>query len=263
MVIPLRKHTKEDVPYQRRGEIERLLIELDDLPVERLVERLKCTQAAVPFEVLVYYLRHCEVGLSDKHLEPIFITFYSRLKAALSRTVSDASLENAVHLREEIVERVIEMIAKDRSSQEDQMYYWEINFNHALASLRKDVLRKLGPARETDPLVNYESLTHEGDDGHEISPEVDTAAADFFNANQSILDDTDFRLRLFDAINGLPDDERRAIGLLLQGMQIESQDPEVMTISKALACTERTVRSRLNRAYEKLRTILQAEENII
>jgi len=43
-------------------------------------------------------------------------------------------------------------------------------------------------------------------------------------------------------------------------MPIESQDPEVETIAKVLECTERTVRNRLNRAIEKLRVVLQAEE---
>ena len=126
--------------------------------------------------------------------------------------------------------------------------------------MRKDVLNKLGPARETDPLINAEPLTHEGEGGHEINSEVDIAAADFINPNPSKLDDSAFRLRLMDAINGLPEDEKRAVGLFLQGMQTESQDPEVMTIAKALECTDRTVRNRLNRAHEKLRVVLQSED---
>ena len=140
------------------------------------------------------------------------------------------------------------------------MYYWEVNFNHALANLRKDTLGSYGPARETDPLIYSESLTHEGDDGYEISSEVDFAATDFINPNTSKLDDSAFRLRLFDAISGLPEEEWRAVGLFLQGMQIDSQDPEIMTIAKALECTEKTVRNRLNRANEKLRVVLQEED---
>lgn len=260
MVIPLKKTTKEGEIYYRRVEIEQALNELDGLSPDQLVERLRCTKQAVPFEVFIYYLRHSEIVLTEKHLKPIFITFYSRLEAALRKSVSEAWLDHAIAIREEIAEQVVEMIAQARESQEDKMYYWEINFNHALAKLRTDVLRKYGPARETDPLINSVPLTHEGDDGHEISPEVDIAAADFVNPNPSKLDNETFRLRLMDAINGLPEDERCAVGLLLQGMQIESQDPEVMTIAKALACTDRTVRNRLTRAYEKLRAVLQAED---
>lgn len=260
MVIPLKKVTKEGRSYKRRAEIEQALIELDSLTPDQLVSHLTCTQQVVPFEVLIYYLRHTELALSAKYLEPIFITFYSRLEAALHRTVSEAWLENAITIREEIAERVVEMIARARNSDEDKMYYWEVNFNHAFAKLRTDVLRKYGPARETDPLINYAQLTHEGEDGHEVSPEVEIAASDFINPYPSKLDDTAFRLRLMDAINRLPEDERHAVGLFLQGLQLESQDPEVLTIAKALECTDRTVRNRLSRAYKKLRVALQAEE---
>ncbi|MEM1152773.1 MAG: sigma-70 family RNA polymerase sigma factor [Pseudomonadota bacterium] len=260
MVIPPKKTTSEGKPYNRRAEVEQVLNELHGLAPDQLVDRLICTEQAVPFEVLIYYLRHTELALAAEHLEPIFTTFYRRLEAALRKTVSEAWLDNAVAIREEISERLVEMIANDRNSQEDKLYYWEVNFNHALANLRRDVLKTLGPARETDPLISSESLTHESDDGYEISPEVDIAATDFINPNPSKLDDSAFRLRLLDAINRLPEEERRAVGLFLQGIQIDSQNPEIITITKALGCTERTVRNRLNRAHEKLRVALQEED---
>lgn len=261
MVIPLKKMTQKGEPYLRRAEIEQVLNELDSLAPNQLIDRLKCsTQQPLPFEVLIYYLRHTELELKAEHLRPIFTIFYDRLQVALRMTVPDKQFDHAAAIREEIAEKVVEMIAKDRNSQDEKMYYWETNFNHALANFRKDVLRSVGPARETDPLINAVPLTYEGEDGHEISHEVDIAAANFINPNPSKLDDLAFRSRLMDAINLLPDDERRAVGLLLQGIQIESQDPEVMTISKALECTDRTVRNRLGRAYEKLRVVLQAED---
>ena len=173
MIIPLKKTTKEGEPYCRRTEIERVLNELDGLTPAQLVDSLTYLEQSVPFEIFIYYLRHSEIGLTAKYLEPIFTTFYSRLESALKRTVSDAWLDQAVIIREEILGQLFEMIAKDRNSQEDNMYYWEINFNHALANLRKDVLKKFGPARESDPLINYVSLTHESEDGYEISPEVE------------------------------------------------------------------------------------------
>lgn len=260
MVIPLKKTTQEGTPYHRRAEVEQVLNELDGLAPDDLIEHLTSTEQAVPIEVLIYYLRHTELALGAEHLEPIFCTFYSRLEAALRKTVSEAWLDHAVAFREEIAERVVEMIAKDRNTQEDIMYFWETNFNGALANLRTDVLRKHGPARKTDPLINAEPLTHEGEDGYDISPDVEIRAADIINPNPSKIDDMAFRSRLQDAINDLPEDERRAVGLRWQGMPIESQDPEAETIVKALGCTEKTVRNRLNRAIKKLRVVLQAEE---
>lgn len=260
MVIPLKKTTKEGNPYNRRPEVENVLKELDGLTPDQLVNHLICAQHSVPFEVFIYYLRHDELELSAKYLVPIFTAFYSRLEAALRKTVPAAQLDHAVAIREEIAGQVVELIAKDRGSQEENMYYWETNFNHALASLRKDVLKNLGPTCTTDPLINYEPLTQEDEDGYEMRHEVDFAATDFINPNPSKLDDPDFRLLLMDAINGLPENEKRAVGLLLQGMQIDSQDPQVMTIAKALDCNEKTVRNRLLRAYEKLQIVLQAED---
>ncbi|HBX38613.1 MAG TPA: hypothetical protein DEG76_15585 [Pseudohongiella sp.] len=260
MVLPLKKTTQDAEPYQRRAEIEQVLSSLDGLAPDQLVERLTCTHQAVPFEVLIYFLRHTELELGSKHLEPIFRTFYGRLEAALRKSVSDTWIDYAATIREELAERIVEMIAKDRDSDEEKMYYWEVNFNHALSNLCTDVLRKHGPARETDPLINARPLTEESDSGEEVSHEVDIAAAEFINPNPSKIDEVAFRLRLMHAINELPVDERRAVGLWLQGMPIESQDPEAETIAQALECRERTVSNRLKRAFEKLRIVMQAEE---
>ncbi|MFW5393266.1 hypothetical protein V1951_18455 [Yersinia sp. 2544 StPb PI] len=259
MIIPLKKSTKEGESYQRRIEIEEDLNEFDILSPDELVARLTCPNTPAPFEILIYYLRHSEIGLAAKHLEPIFITFHNRIESALCKAIPNARYDRAESIRKEITDQLYEMIAQERNSQSDNMYYWEVNFNHALQNFRKDVLRRIGPARETDPLINYEPLMREDEEGAGIRSEVEIAAENFFNPNPSLLDNESFRLCLMDAINKLPEDEKRAVGLFLQGMRIESLDPEVMTIAKALVCSERTVRNRLRRAHELLRTQLQTE----
>ena len=47
------------------------------------------------------------------------------------------------------------------------------------------------------------------------------------------------------------------MGLLRQGFQIDSKDPNIMTIAKILKCDERTVRNRRDRAYKTLGAVLQ------
>ena len=257
MVIPLKKSTKDGEPYYRRDEIEALLKELNPLAADDLVARLTCPENPDPFEVLMYYLRHSDIGLTEKYLKPIFIAFHNRLESALCKQIPDSRYTQADSIRNEITDQLYEMIAQDRNSQNDRMYYWEVNFNHALERFRQDVLRRVGPARATDPLINYDPLMR-GDE-EEISTEVESAAENFFNSNTSLLDNESFRLCLMDAINRLPEDERRVVGLFLQGMQTDSLDPKVMTIAKALACSDKTVRNRLKRAYERLRTQLQTE----
>ena len=73
------------------------------------------------------------------------------------------------------------------------------------------------------------------------------------------IDDPAFRLELDAAIDALPDDQRRVVGLLRQGFQIDSKDPNIMTIAKMLQCDERTVRNRRDRAYKTLRSVLQED----
>lgn len=259
MIIPLKKCTKKGEPYQRRIEIEDILSELDTLAVDQLVARLTCPNTPIPLEILIYYLRHSEIRLAQQHLQPVFTTFYDRVESALYRALTPVHLAQTASICDEITGQLFEMIAQERNSQEDNMYYWEVNFNHALSSFRTDVLKRIGPARETDPLINYQPLMREDEEGTALHPEVENAAERFFNPNPSLLDDESFRLCLMEAINTLPKDEKRVVGLFLQGMQIESLNPEVMTIAKALACTDRTVRNRLSRAHELLRTQLQKE----
>ena len=105
MVIPLKKTTQEGEPYRRRTEIEQALSSLDGLAPDQLVERLTCTQQTLPFEVLIYFLRHTELELGAEYLEPIFNTFYGRLEAALRKVVSEAWIDHAVAIREELSER--------------------------------------------------------------------------------------------------------------------------------------------------------------
>ncbi len=67
-----------------------------------------------------------------------------------------------------------------------------------------------------------------------------------------LLSDPLFRTRFHRAIEALPIEQRRTIHLLLSGWQIDSSDPSVMTIAKALNCSEKTVRNYRDRALKAL-----------
>jgi DNA-directed RNA polymerase specialized sigma24 family protein len=151
-------------------------------------------------------------------------------------------------------------MGKDVAENVSILDYYEVNFNHALQALRFSVLRKFGPASKKDPLANPTSLTKSTENGIEVIPGLEEAAEEFFNPGSLAFNNGDFRFWLTDAIKRLPDKEQRAIGLRLQGMQVESKDPDVPTISKALGCTDRTVRNLLKRAYTELQAMLPTEE---
>ncbi len=103
-------------------------------------------------------------------------------------------------------------------------------------------------------------LGHQNDDNSfEISAEVEIAAAEFLGGDSSKLDDPAFRSALNAAIDRLPDDQKRVVGLLLQGFPIDSKEHNVMTIARILKCDERTVRNRRDRACKALKAILEEE----
>lgn len=157
-------------------------------------------------------------------------------------------------IREEIMERFAERIAKDCRGRPGLLDFYEIRFDKAFSAFRTSVLRQIGPsAVDTVPLVT------EKDDCLEVSAEVEAAAAEFLDGDPEKLDDPGFRLELTAAIDCLPDDQKEVIGLLLQGFQIDSKDKDVMTIARILQCDERTVRNRRDRACKALKAILQEE----
>jgi len=263
MAIPLRKTSvKDGKPYQRRPEVEQLIDELEGMPESDQVQCCSRFDNPVPMEVLLYFLRQKKGGSQSQHLEQLFSAFFTRLEVSLKKAVSEVEFGKAGIIREEIVSQLLEKVAKDHTDGDSTLDYYEVNFNHALQALRFSVLRKMGPASKSDPLANPATLTRDANDGVEVIPGLEEAAAEFFSPGSSSFDDSDFRFWLNDAIKLLPDKERRAVGLRLQGMQVEAKDPNTPTISKALDCTDRTVRNLLRRAYTKLQTMLPAEEEL-
>ena len=263
MAIPLKKVSKESNKlYQRRVEVEQLIDELEMLPQEELSQKCTDHSAALPHEVLLYFLRKKTESLTPYYYKNVFTALFTRLEMALNRSLPDWKFENAQGIRLELLENLSEMIAKDRNGDESRLDFYEVNFNSCFANLRKDILRKIGPAKKTDPIVNSCPLSAENDEGSEILPDIENKILEDFELGTSKLDDSSFRFRLYAAINDLPDNEREVIGLLLKGMPIEAKDPKVCTISSTLQCAVKTVNNRLNRAYIKLRTMLPAEEEL-
>lgn len=263
MAIPLRKTSAKDgKPYQRRPEVEQLIDELEGMPESDQVQCCSRFDNPVPMEVLLYFLRQKKDEPKSHYLEQLFSAFFTRLEISVKKSISKTQFGKADIIREEIISQLLEKIAKDNPEGNFILDYYEVNFNDALQKLRFSVLREIGPASKKDPLSKPTSLTMGTSDGVEVAPGLEEAAAEFFNPGSSNLKNENFRFWLSDAIKLLPDKERRAVGLRLQGMQVEAKDPNTLTISKALGCTDRTVRNLLRRAYTKLQTMLPAEEEL-
>lgn len=258
MPEPLKRKNRDGMPYERPPDIENWIKKLEPVDVaERLLQFETLSRKSpryVPSEALVYFLRRAWVEGLQGDFEKLFRILMKRIEQSLCSAISDSRMAGGRGIREEIMERFAERIAKDCRGRLGLLDFYEIRFDKAFSAFRTSVLRQIGPS-----VVDTVPLGTDKDDGLEISAEVEAAAAEFLGGDPEKLDDPAFRLELTAAIDCLPDDQKEVIGLLLQGFQIDSKNKDVMTIARILQCDERTVRNRRDRACKALRAILQEE----
>lgn len=258
MPEPLIRKEKEGASYKRPPEVEAWILKLETTEVEERLRQFAIPSRKsigyVPSEALFYFLRRAWVDGEHGDFKILFDVLIKRIELSLRSAISDLRFSSAGSIREEIMGRFAEKIAKDCTRQTGLMDFFEVHFDQAFAAFRITALRQIGPTvLEIVPLGTYE------ENGLEISAEVEAAAAQFLSGDPEKIDDPAFRLELFTAIDCLPEDQKQVVGLLLQGFQIDSNDENTMTIARILQCDERTVRNRRDRAYKALRVILQKE----
>jgi hypothetical protein len=254
----LKKKNKDDSLYKRPPEIEAKLEQLEGVEPVNRIQLFEPSSRKHPdyisSEVLVYFLRRAWTAAKIEEFESIFKILMKRVDISLQSAIKDGCMERARDIREEILGRFAELIAKDCQGQSNRLDFYEIRFDKAFVSFRVSALRQIGPM--ADMTV---SLSSDESDNPELTPEVEAAAANFLSGDPSKLDDPAFRFSLMAAIDKLLDDQKQVIGLLLQDFPIDSKDPNTMTIARILGCTERTVRNRRDRALKTLKSALQEE----
>jgi DNA-directed RNA polymerase specialized sigma24 family protein len=257
MPQPLKRNRRDGRPYERPTEIENRIERLERVASSvrfQEFERSKRDPGFVPSEVLVYFLRQAWAEDMQIDFKRIFRILLKRVERSLFSAIPDSGKLDAQSIREEIMGRFAELIAEDCKKRDDSMYFYEVRFDLALANFRKSALRQLGPSTtRTVPLGQH------GEDGFDVSAEVEASLVEHLDSVRSKLDDPAFRSKLASAIDGLPADEKNVIWLLLQDIPIDAKDKSTPTIARALQCDERTVRNRRNRACKALKAILQEE----
>ncbi len=259
MPAALKRKDKDGKPYERPPEIEACIERLDALGE---VGRLDLFDSAskkhppyVPTEAVLHYLRRAWIDGDKRQFEKIFHILLKRIDQSLHSAIPDTRMDCAADVRDEIRSSFVLLLTRDCNSQQDLLDFYEIRFDKAMAALRTTVLRKIGPAGK----IKAVPLGSQDGEGPEISPEVEAALEDFLSGDPQLIDDPAFRLKLFTAIDQLPQDQKRVIGLFLQGIPIYAKDSDVMTIARILDCDERTVRNRKARACDALKAILKKE----
>lgn len=258
MPEPLKSKDANGLPFFRPPEIEACVAHLESVDAATRLQRFhvvsRRNRSYVPSEVLTYFLRRAWACGAQAEFREVFELLMRRVARSLASAITDSRMAGAEGIREEILGRFSERVAKDCNGRFAMLDFFEVRFDLALARFRKTVLRQIGP---TSALTV--SLYEDGDEALDLSPEVEAAAAEFLGGDPQKIDNEAFRLELEAAIDALPDDQRRVVGLLRQGFQIDSKDPNVVTIAKLLKCDERTVRNRRDRAVKSLRIALRED----
>lgn len=250
MARPLTKRNKDRVLYTRSHAVEANIDDALSQDLSTLRRRLLVTDKAaadhLPSESLVHLVREAHRSNDDKRRDAILPVLLGRCEAILKAKISD-QLPNAESLREQVLSDLCELFLADGTDDHlDELDFYECRFNSAFRTLRLDVLRReLGILNRAADLPDDAGEPNAYEDAFaQVSEAFRTPAT-----QQSTL----FLEDLWDAINALPPDERRAVILVhVIGYDEEADDPTKVTAATLCHCTGRTIRNRLSRAAKKL-----------
>ncbi|PPD41021.1 MAG: response regulator receiver protein [Methylocystis sp.] len=257
IVTPLRKRRLSGELYERDRKIEALIAELAVLPRDELIARAEITKRSdpgyVPSECLVYFIRASRRDNNEVWFERLYRILTERVLRSLPRAESPGgkmeSLTRGV-VRDKVLGRFVELLSADRAAYAEKVDYFEVRFDGALASLRRDAQEKAWRDENRSRPLEYE------EESGWLSPEVEAAAGTHDPFATSDFDDPAYQLRLDAAIDALPTEQSRIVHMLRQGFPIDSKEPDVMTIAKALGRSEKTVRTYRDKAFAALRAAM-------
>lgn len=261
VVTPLKKRMLSGELYTRDPKVETLLVVLSSLSRNELVPRAMISSRSdpnyIPSECLVYFVRASRTDNQETWFERLYKILAERVLRALPRVESQdgktASITREI-IRDKAFARFVELMAADRSDYSEKLDYFEVRFDGALASLRRDAQEQAWRHENRSIPLEYD------DETGEVSPEVERAVGHCDPFADPEIDGDSYRLRLDAAIDALPPEQKRIIEMLRQGVPIDSKNPDVMTIVKALGRSEKTIRTYRDKALATLRVALTEGE---
>ncbi|MBN9036009.1 MAG: response regulator transcription factor [Rhizobiales bacterium] len=257
VVVALRKRKLTGELYVRDPKVEALIADLVTLPRDALLARAEITKRSdpgyVPSECLLYFIRASSRDNNEAWFERLYRILTERVLRGLPKAESpDGKTESLTRgdVRAKVLGRFVELLSADRADHVDKLDYFEVRFDGAVASLRRDAQEKAWRDENRSRPLEYD------EESGELSPEVETAAGSHNPFAGSDSDDPAYRLRLDAAIEALPPEQSRIIHMLKLGFPIDSKEPDVMTIAKALGRSEKTVRTYRDKAFAALRAAM-------
>ena len=155
-------------------------------------------------------------------------------------------------VREDVFDRFLTLLLRDRDGYAENLDFFEVKFERAVSLLKKSAFRKVN--RREDPLIPLEY-----DEREEISKADEEEFSLLNPARMTREEEFTYRFQVRQAIDSLPEMERRVIDLLEAEVPIESKKPNEPSIARLLGCTPKTVRNRRARAIRRIREILGLE----
>ena len=260
MIEPLRKRKLDGTLYTRPADVEALLPTLAALPNGELVTRCAITDRSdplyVPSECVLHFVRARRGRDEDADFDRLCRVLLARVERLLPRVADpDGKTESRakVDVRDAVLHSFALLLVSDRQEYDDRLDFYEAKFAGAVTRLRLSAERTAWQQEQ-----RFEGLEREQQPG-ELAPHVESAAgsADPFDTTDA--DAEDFRLRVYAAIDTLPHEERQVLHMLRQGFPIDSKDPSVMSIAKALNRTGRTIQTYRDRAFAALQQAFAPE----
>ncbi|MBX5177318.1 response regulator transcription factor [Rhizobium lentis] len=256
-IAPLRKRRLTGELYERDGKVEILLAELAALPRDELIARAAITKRSdpgyVPSECLVYFIRASRHDSNEAWFERLYRILMERVLRSVPKSESsDGKTESLTRsvVRDKVFSRFVEILSADRASYVDKLDFFEVRFDGAVASLRRDAQEQAWRDENRSKPLEYD------EESGELAAEVELAAVVHDPFAASDFDDPTYRSRLDAAIEALPPEQIRIIHMLKEGFPIDSKEPDVMTIAKALGRSEKTIRTYRDKAIAALRLAL-------
>lgn len=257
VVASLRKRRLTGELYERDRKVEALIAELAALPRDELIGRAAITKRSdpgyVPSECLVYFIRASRHDNNEAWFERLYRILMGRVLRSVPKSESsDGKTESLTRIvvRDKVFSRFVELLSADRASYVDKLDYFEIRFDGAVASLKRDAQEQAWRDENRSQPLEYD------EESGELTAEVERAAGAHDPFATTDFDDPVYRLRLDAAIEALPPEQIRIIHMLKEGFPIDSKEPDVMTISKALGRSEKTIRTYRDKAIATLRLAL-------
>jgi DNA-binding NarL/FixJ family response regulator len=260
VIEPLRKRKLDGTLYTRPADVEGLLPTLAALPIGELVARCAITDRSdplyVPSECVLHFVRAWRSHDEDSDFARLYRLLLARVERLLPRVADpDGKTESRakVDVRDAVLHRFASLLVSDLQEYDDRLDFYEARFSGAVARLRLS-------AQETawQDERRFEGLELEQQPG-ELAPHVESAAGSVDPFDTTDADAQDFRLRVYAAIDTLPPEQRQVLHMLRQGFPIDSKDPSVMTIAKALNRSGRTIQTYRDRAFAALQQAFAPE----